>query len=81
MELSRAMVAEMNSGGMLTVVLRKSRTSPRILLVGATRSSCSLSQEMGSCLRAVLDSPISMKMALMLAAIACPKRRVSATSR
>ena len=71
----------MNSGGMLTVILHKSRTSPRFLLDGATSSSCNLSQEMGSCQRAVLDSPSKMKMALMLAAMACSKRRVSATSR
>ena len=75
------MVADMNSGGVLTFSLRKSRTSPRILLVGATSNSCNLSHEMGSCRRSVLDSPSRTKMASMLAAMACSKRRVSAMSK
>ena len=74
------MVAEMNSGSVPTVMRHKSRMSPSILLVGATNSLCSLSQEIGSCLRAVLDSLSRMKMALMLEAMACSKRRVAATS-
>ena len=63
------------------VMLHKSRTRPKILSVGANRSSCNLSHKMGSCLRAMLDSPSRMKIALMLAAMACSKRWVSATSR
>jgi hypothetical protein len=41
------MVAEMNSSGVLTVMQHRSRTRPSSLLIGATRSSWSLSQEMG----------------------------------
>jgi len=75
------MAAEMNVSGMPTVMRRRLRTRPRILLIGAARSSCSLSQEIGPCWSSVLDSPNRMNMASMLAAIACSKRRVSATSK
>jgi len=75
------MVTEVHSGNVPMVMLRKSRTRPKILLVGPTRSLCNLSQEMGSCLTAVLNSPSRMKIASMLAAIAYSRRRVSAMSR
>ena len=75
------MAAEMKAGGVLMVMQCRPRTRPSILLIRATRSLCSLSQELGSCQSSVLDSLSRMNMASMLVAIACSKRQVSATSR
>ena len=67
---------EMNSAGVQTVRQCRLRTRPRLVLIGAMRSPCSLSHEIVSRLSVVLDPPIRMKIALMLAAIACSKWRV-----
>ena len=50
------MVKEKKSAGVLTVKRRRSRMSPSMMLVGVTKSLCSFSQEMGSCLSLVLDN-------------------------
>ena len=71
----------MKSADMLVVKQLRLSTSPSMMLVGVTKSLCSLFQEMESCLSMVFDSPSRRKIALMLAMIACLKRPVSAMSR
>ena len=78
---SEEMVEEMKSEGVPTVSFRRFSVRPRILLTGATSSSCSLSHEMGSCRCAMSECPNKRKMASMLDAIACSNRPMLATSR